>query len=1021
MAVPPTLIQVPFAGGIDQSQRAEVVDPSTAWTTLENMRQHTRGSMGKRYGFTAQTTSRLSGSRSAGFKLFALALQACCIDGHYLDVYSPTAGVNVTRDRVPEASVKRLPVQYTGLTPYRWELIYVNGYLIAAVTSTDGSTITLSTLVIDATSYTTLKQETFSSAMPIAALTGPRLVNIGNTIALVYQSGTNTISGRTMSVSSSSGINTGWSGTTSLVTDAHASGYYDAHGMETRFALAYANTSGGTDQLSIETFNSSLTSVDSTTVNTSSATPTFSSISLAGSEADTLWVSWGETATLKACGLDGGNLSSVLATTVSAFTANEVNNAAMVVTGTGTARITAASNYSSQRYRYSSGLLGISGGAATIGSTYRWWWMVNAGRPILVDSRVYAPVHYATIDGENNDNALFFVDVSEDSGTVRPVASIAPGLAYGSQTGSPHTAQISSTKYAVLTPVQRTGTVTRGVGAGLELAVLDFADPTRWQPAQDATSCTLSGGITTYFDGTSVCEAAFLVRPGRPPNPTVNAAAGSITISVGWRYVVVYEHVDAAGNVHTSGVSDPSGSTGAIASKQDVAVVVPNLYITSRYDASNTAPKVRVVLYRTTDGGSLYYRLGELTNTTSFSESTYTDTTVDATLTANALLYRQPVNQSTSLDRRAPPGFRAVTFYNDMLVGVADDGYTLWPSAQPVIGEGRWWSPALQVPIYEGGDITALAAQDGTLFAFKRRSIFAVTGDAPSDNGLQGGLGAPRRLAVDVGCIDPRSVVVTSLGVFFQSERGIELLTRSQSVEWVGEAIQDTTTSYPICTAATLDPSQNVVLFELASAETSNQVSGTGRTAVFDLAVKSWVSTDRRKNSAGTADTPAQSGAIIYTGSAYRYAWLGTDGRVYAEDRTYLDPGSAWITMRAESAWFKLSGVQGWQAMNRLLILGKRSTDHDLSLSLAYEYSDTYKTAQVWTDTALDAVNAAWPRQQLEHQLHDDAEGRAVRLKFEDATPTGGTVGTGEGATWIALAFEGAAREGAAKLPEASR
>jgi hypothetical protein len=125
--------------------------------------------------------------------------------------------------------------------------------------------------------------------------------------------------------------------------------------------------------------------------------------------------------------------------------------------------------------------------------------------------------------------------------------------------------------------------------------------------------------------------------------------------------------------------------------------------------------------------------------------------------------------------------------------------------------------------------------------------------------------------------------------------------------------------------------------------------------------------------------------------------------------------------MRAESGWFKMSGVQGRQALNQVLVLAKKSTDHDLSLHLAYDYSDSYKTAQTWTDTALDSVNAAWPRQQVAHLLHDDAEGQALRIKLEDATPTGSSAGVGQGATWIALTIEGAAREGAARLPEVSQ
>lgn len=1009
-------VQIPFVGGVDESTRPELLDAQTAWVTGENVRQQKRGGWSKRYGFTAQTLARLSGSRSAGYKLFARGLQSCVVDGHYLDVYSPAAGVNVSRDRVPEASVKRIPVQYTGLTPIYWDLLYTNGYFVAAVATTTGSgSFTITLLVIDATTYGVVRQDTYPSEMPAGT---PCLSVLGTTVHVVYQSATNTISARALDVSSPSGINLGWSSKTSLATDSATVTTVATLGLSDRFAVAYTNTSGGTDQLTVATFNTSMLNLETQTINTSSATPQIRSVSLCGSVADTLWVTWSESNTLKIIGLDADALTSTpLATTVSVFTGGEIWYVGSVVTGTGTARVVAGGD-STTNYRYASASIGISGGAATSSTTATWWWLSGAGEPVLVDGRVFAPVHHASTIGVNGDNTFFFVDVTEASSTIRPVANIAPGLSYGYQ-GLPRSARVSSTKYAVLHTVQRFGSVTTGSGTGLELVVLDFADPTRWQPVQDVTSTTLTGGVTSFFDGASVCEAGFVVRPGAPP--AVTTSGTGITCTVGWNYVVTYEHVDAAGNIHISGVSNPRNS-GVITNKT-VAVKVPNLFVTSRYDTAGAGAKVRIVLYRTTDGGDVYYRLTELTNDTTSAEQTYSDITADSALTGFATLYRRPSQSNTALDRRCPPASRAACFYNDMLVVVADDGFTLWPSAQPVVGEGRWWSPIFQIPILEGGDIIALAAQDGTLFAFKRRSIFAINGEAPTDNGAQGGLGAPRRLAVDVGCVDPRSVVVTSLGVFFQSERGIELLTRSQSVEWVGEPVQDTTAAYPTCTAATLDPAQNLVLFELASTEAANQVSGTGRTVVFDLTLKLWVSTDRRANSAGTADTPAQSGGIIYTGSAYRYAWLGTDGRVYAEDTsTYLDPGSTWVTMRGKTAKIRVTGLQGNAKLHSVAVLAESSTNHQTRINVAYDDSSSWTDSETWTASEV----AALTREQLEVGCSRE-QVMSVQIQVEDLVPSNTTatpLTTGAGATWVGLAVNIGAnnqRQGTTLLPSAHR
>ena len=188
------------------------------------------------------------------------------------------------------------------------------------------------------------------------------------------------------------------------------------------------------------------------------------------------------------------------------------------------------------------------------------------------------------------------------------------------------------------------------------------------------------------------------------------------------------------------------------------------------------------------------------------------------------------------------------------MVGAA--GSDVWYSGQNVSGEGVWFNPIFQIPIPGEGDITALTVLDGGLFIFKRRDVYAIAGEPPADNGSSGGLGAPRRVASDVGCIDGRSTCTTALGIFFQSERGIEILTRALAVEWIGADVDNTADAYPVCTSITVEPLSNVVLVELAASESAGAVSGAGRTLVFDLALKAWVSQDRRTTMQG-ADQPS--------------------------------------------------------------------------------------------------------------------------------------------------------------------
>ncbi len=426
----------------------------------------------------------------------------------------------------------------------------------------------------------------------------------------------------------------------------------------------------------------------------------------------------------------------------------------------------------------------------------------------------------------------------------------------------------------------------------------------------------------------------------------------------------------------------------------------------------------RIAFYRTLDGGvAPYYRLGTVVNDTSGPLVTATDAVPDTTLALHPKLYSQPGVLGTSQDRRAPPGLGLLLSYNGMLVGAT--GSDIWYSGQVVSGEGGWFNPIFQLPIPGVGDITALAVMDGSLFIFKRTEVYALSGEAPSDNGQTGGLGAPRRLAADVGSVSP-TVCTTTMGIFFLSDRGLEVLNRSQTVDWIGEQVLQTVAAYPVLTAMTVNPSSNVVLVELAASSSAGLVTGAGRTLIYDLSLHTWVSADRRTSSAGTADAPAQSGCMIYTGSAWRYAWVSAAGVVHMETPgTSLEANGSMVVKRAVSANVRASGIVGSQFVNCTQLLAKRNDPHDIAMSFAYNYNDSFVDTRTWSNAELAAFTI--PNQQLEHTMGADADCEAVRIQLLDVTPSSGSLVTGKSATWIALCFEVVPKSGTYLLPDTSR
>lgn len=1007
------LVQFPFTAGIDEGTQDEVLEGGAAWLVLENGRQDKMGGYSTRPGFTALSSGRLDASTaSAGLKLFAHRNDTVRItETLQAEAYSSQATAWSPLGRVPECAARLIDMPTMGTSATLEDVDATNGYIATSWLSGTGSSYTAYVAIVDQVTGAVIRAPevvgtSTSLAPPLLAVQGAHFI-----LARYSATGTK-IQAFYLDTTSPATIATGWVAFgASLCVDC-AGGSYVLHSLPhasmPRVALLYRNSGGGTDQITLVTFD--ITGVAQTqTILTDSQTP--NTVALGGFATDTLWLAWDEGVVVWVQGVDPFAISSDLATRIDpiALTTAVAYLGIAGSTELGRARVWATDTVVPQSAMR--GVSTVSGAASPDGASYTnvtAVWM--ARKPFHLAGRYYSAFY--AVDAANSQSGFIVCDWTEDLAYLRPIANPAPDVAsYGHFGFGKFVAGTVSTSLYAGFNVKRSA-----IADGTALLALDFASSHRWQSVTHGEATFLSGGLLSYYDGLRVAEVGFMNRPAKP---TTGTSGTGITAVTGWRYIAVYEETDAEGNWCVSGLSDPSSSTGAVSNKT-VSVTTTPLSITSRASSSAAARGTRVAVYRTLDGGEApYYRVGTVLSDYVLTGVIFADATTDAILATRSKLYAQPGVPGTSQDRRPPPFFSCIASYNGMLVGAS--GSTVWYSGQDITGEATWFNPIFQVPIPGEGDITALFVMDGTLFAAKRREIYALVGEPPSDNGASGGLGIPRRLAVDVGCIDQRSTCVTALGTFFQSDRGIEVLTRAQTVEWVGQQVTDTMESFPVVTSATVEPVSSCVLIELAAAESSGSVSGAGRTLVYDLILRRWVSTDRRTSVAGTVDAPSQSACMIYTGTAWRYAWLSTTGSVHYENSaSSLDANGSFVAKRAVSANIKVSGMQGMQHVNKVLLLAKKITSHDLSLSLAYNYAADYKTARLWTADDLDAFTL--PMQQLEHDMHDDARCEAVRAQFQDAAPsTGEDAGTGRAATWIALCFEVVPKGGAYKLPDSAR
>lgn len=1003
------VLELNFGAGIDEAVRPEHIQPGAGWSELVNVRQNGRGGVNKRLAYAALGRTRFDGStRSAGNRVCTHNDVICTIDGTFLDAYAETKALSVVSSRVPDASMSVRPLAVVDVDNV-FDFVQCNGYLATA------------SLVSDATNQVVVAVETTDGVVvrsPEAVFTGTTATTIASfgtysvyIVLFAQDTSTANVAAYYLDTTSAASITTGWVSMGNMATDRTTTTVparvLSTQSLSNRVAFAYINNSAGTSRVTVKTVTIAGVT-DSTTVNTSSVTPNVAAIE----GAVTLWVSWNESTTGKLIGLTPTSLSTILATTaiVAGYITAPTRPLHIVsdpVTA-GAGRVIGIDGNNAQTWFNS---FTTAAGAVVPGPTGN---SVSRGyifnRPFTVGTRFYAIAYGNEVT--NIQKVAVIVDWTDlpTQAWFRPIANPFPSLVPTLTSvgrGVAHSWAISATKAAVVMMVQRSA-----AALSAYLVTLDFADAGRWRSAQHNGSMFLTGGVLSYFDGRRVAEAAFLY------SPLLTAGFAGTGLTGTFSYVATYEEVDNDGNWCISGVSAPVTAAPA---NQTVTLAARPLVITNRLTSGVADPRVRVSFWRTTGetgtAGSIYYFVASAVHTTL--GGGFSDSTADATLTTQRLLYgtgNLPGTNGSGQDRRAPPYVNHAVSYNGMLAVAT--GSDLWWSGQTVSGEGTWWSPAFYQPIEGVGDITGLAVLDGTIYAFKRRIIFALAGDAPSDNGSSGGIGTPRRLACDVGCIDANSIVSTSAGVFFQSERGIELLTRSGAVQWIGEQVRNTLATYPVVASAVLDDKGGYVRFELAAASSGGRVSGNGFGLVYNLILNLWQSSDDRTGAA--SHEAAQSATMVQNGGVRRHAWLGVNGTVYVE-RTDADvaanlDGATWVTMRATSPWIHIAGIHGEHFLDEFLLLAEKATDHDVTISLGFDYSSSFTSTKTFTAATIATLAREWLVKEV-----GQTTSNAVRFKIEDATPSSGTIGTGKGSTWVAISPNGQPHRGPKRSSSAQR
>jgi hypothetical protein len=485
---------------------------------------------------------------------------------------------------------------------------------------------------------------------------------------------------------------------------------------------------------------------------------------------------------------------------------------------------------------------------------------------------------------------------------------------------------------------------------GVNRSSIEFGTNNAFAAAQLGQNLHVIGGSLLGYDGQSISEAGFDVYPeGQSLSASISTVSGSIgagaAVNAGvYTYYFTYRWFDAQNQLHQSAPSLPqqialTGTTNA------VTWTIPTLRVTDKVSGS-------IAVYRSQQNSSpiVPYMLtalsGVLNDATTADTVTFIDTKSDAAIAGNSILYtvgpNGPGGAGSPVENDAPPACAAIcTNKNRLWLIASENPYRLFYSKEFVPTNGVAFNLGFFVDVDPaGGPCTALASFYNNLIVFKESSIYLVSGDGPDATGNTdtGRFEVPQLQSSDVGCVNPASVVVTSQGVMFQSQKGIYLYTVGSAPVYIGAAVEKWN-GYKI-TSATVLADRNEVRFTLAD---------NGPTLVYNQFRGEWGTfTGLHSNLIDS---------IVYNGA---YTVLSYNGRLYREDPATHQDDNQNTHLTLSTAWLKPSAIlQGYQRVKKLHVLGNFESDHKLLVQVYFDYNDVAQQSYIFDpSTALN--QSAW-------------------------------------------------------------
>lgn len=504
---------------------------------------------------------------------------------------------------------------------------------------------------------------------------------------------------------------------------------------------------------------------------------------------------------------------------------------------------------------------------------------------------------------------------------------------------------------------------------------------------ETASSLNINGGYLSMYDGQQIVEQGFHVYP-EPIVVSISSTSGGLQAQT-YFYQSTYEWADNAGLLHRSSPSIPVSVTIATASQTAAIVNIPTLRLTSK--VSNP---VKLVIYRWSTAQQIYYQVTSISapilNDKTIDSIAYTDTASDASILGNNIIY----TNGGVIENIAAPATTEMTLFDSRLWLIdAEDRNLLWFSKQVIESTPVEMSDLLTlfVPPSSGaqgptGPMTCLAPMDDKLIIFKKNAIYYINGIGPDNTGANNQYSQPIFITSTIGCSNQDSIVMTPNGLMFQSDKGIWLLGRDLSTSYIGKDVEAYNLNLVLSSVAV--PATNQVRFTL-----NNNVI-----LMYDYFVNQW----------GTFNGTNGISSTLYQGL---HTFINANGQAFQETpNAYLD-GASPVLMSFTTGWLNLAGLQGYQRIYRMYMLGNYQTPHKLSIGIAYDYDvnvtqvvpispDNYSPA--WGGDANWGSNSFWggPSQVEQWQINFETQScETFQINFDEFFDPSKGVAAGAGLT----------------------